>query len=250
MGQIHGLNIHSSVKGAQSSCRSRSGRRCWLVDSPVSLTASRYFPTEQNLISDDHVDAVILASPDVTHGPYVLSSIDAGKPLLCEKPIAGTVAEALDIVRCEAELGQRRLVQVGFMREFDRSHQRVRSIMQSGNIGEVVMFRGLHVLRDTGGDSISAKTVVLSTLIHDIHSVRFLTGREICSVYVRTRVDVRGGVTVLSANMALDNGAIALLDVNLAAHYGYAVHAEVLGTARHCQHDSTSHRHGSTGCRD
>ncbi len=63
------------------------------------------------LIQDSTVDAVLVASPDHTHKQLVLACIAARKPVLCEKPLAPTVAECLEVVAAESKLG-RRLVQI------------------------------------------------------------------------------------------------------------------------------------------
>ena len=60
---------------------------------------------------------MIIASSDATHSKYVKACIVARKPVLCEKPLAPTVAECEEILRLE-EAGGARMVQVGFMRRF------------------------------------------------------------------------------------------------------------------------------------
>ncbi len=59
------------------------------------------------LIQDSTVDAVLVASPDHTHKQLVLACIAARKPVLCEKPLAPTVAECLEVVAVESKLGRR-----------------------------------------------------------------------------------------------------------------------------------------------
>ena len=66
-------------------------------------------------IHDPEVDAVLIASPGGAHEAQVDACLDAGVPVLCEKPLTTDVASAYRIVQKEAALG-RSLVQVGFMR--------------------------------------------------------------------------------------------------------------------------------------
>ena len=70
------------------------------------------------LIAADDVDAVVIASPAITHEPFTLACLEAGKPVLCEKPLAIDAEASLRVVEAEAALG-RRLVTVGFMRRYD-----------------------------------------------------------------------------------------------------------------------------------
>ncbi len=230
MGAVHAHNIHDVVKGAElvavadvSEASAKS-----LAD---AVDVDQVFVDGRELIEAECVDAVIVASPDVTHGPLVLASIEAGKPVLCEKPLAGTVAEAEQIVRRESVLEQP-LVQVGFMREFDATHRAVRDVARSGRLGEIVMLRGQHISpgSGTGSNGPAANAGVIGALIHDIHSVRFLTGQEIVSVYVRNRYLQDGTAHLITGNFGLEDGGVAAVDVNFEARFGYAVNAELVGT--------------------
>ena len=69
-------------------------------------------------INDPEVDAVLIASPGAAHQDQVSACLDAGKPVLCEKPLTTDVGSAYAIVQQEAALS-RPLIQVGFMRRFD-----------------------------------------------------------------------------------------------------------------------------------
>jgi len=72
------------------------------------------------LVGDDEVDAVLIASPGFVHEEQVLACLQAGKAVLCEKPLTMDGASSLRLVRAERE-GGRALVQLGFMRRFDPS---------------------------------------------------------------------------------------------------------------------------------
>jgi myo-inositol 2-dehydrogenase/D-chiro-inositol 1-dehydrogenase len=230
MGKVHARNLQNVVKGAELVAIadvSEGDAR----DLATSLGVEHLHLDGRELIDADYVDAVIVASPDLTHGPLVLAAIEAGKPVLCEKPLAGTVAEAEQIVRRESKL-DRPLVQVGFMREFDATHQAVRDIARSGRIGEVVLVRGQHISpgAGTGANGPSAAAGVIGALIHDIHSIRFLSGHEIESVFVRNRYLPDGSTHLITGNFGLEGGGVATVDVNFEARFGYAVNAEVVGT--------------------
>ena len=82
------------------------------------VAGARVHATEQDVIHDDDVDAVVVCSWGPTHEEYVLAAIDAGKPVFCEKPLATTQEACLRILDAEVARG-RRLVQVGYMRRYD-----------------------------------------------------------------------------------------------------------------------------------
>lgn len=136
-------------------------------------------------VSDD-VDAVVIASPDETHAELALAAMEAGKRILCEKPLATTVADAQAVVDAEVARGSR-AIQLGFMREYDLPHQQVMDAI--ANDGPVHLLRSLH--RNTNADSRTDLAVVGQSAVHDIHSVRFMTGAEIDGVtaYATRRVD-------------------------------------------------------------
>src|SRR5919201_3133053 len=75
------------------------------------------FTDAHELIASDEVQAVLIASPGDTHEEFPLACIAADKPVLCEKPLAPTVAACLRVLEAETARS-RRLVQVGFMRRY------------------------------------------------------------------------------------------------------------------------------------
>jgi myo-inositol 2-dehydrogenase/D-chiro-inositol 1-dehydrogenase len=60
-------------------------------------------------------------------GSVALACLEAGKPVLCEKPLASSTAEALRVVQAEVALN-RRLIQVGYMRRFDPGYQEIMAV--------------------------------------------------------------------------------------------------------------------------
>ena len=90
--------------------------------SPTGLPGARATADGFALIADDAVDAVVIASHDSTHAALAIAAVRAGKPVLCEKPLAPTLAECVEVVRAErAAIGAAGLplISLGFMRRFD-----------------------------------------------------------------------------------------------------------------------------------
>jgi myo-inositol 2-dehydrogenase / D-chiro-inositol 1-dehydrogenase len=84
------------------------------------------------LIGDPDVDAVVVASPDATHADLTLAAVAAGKPVMCEKPLAPTLPECLRVVEAERAAmaaGGRPLVSVGFMRRFDPGYLELKAAL-------------------------------------------------------------------------------------------------------------------------
>jgi myo-inositol 2-dehydrogenase / D-chiro-inositol 1-dehydrogenase len=230
MGEVHARNLRSRIPGATLVAVSDvDAIKARDVASALDVTCH---DTGEALIADPLVDAVLIASSDHTHAQYVMACIGAAKPMLCEKPLAISSTEAWSLVEREVASG-RRSIQVGFMREFDATHVALRTAVADGSIGRPVMFRGTHI-NPFYGWSVDIERAVTQSLVHDIHSARFLMGREIVEVY-GTSVDRDPGDTsatrFITVSLRFDDGAVGLLDLNMDSGYGYAVAAEVVGTA-------------------
>jgi myo-inositol 2-dehydrogenase/D-chiro-inositol 1-dehydrogenase len=175
------------------------------------------------------VDGVVVASPDATHSQLALLCIGMGTPALVEKPLANTAAAAREVVEAEQRAGQR-LIQVGFMREYDPAHAALRRLVESGELGEPAFITGLHT--NPKGAPRSLEEVVVQSLVHDLHSARFLTGRDIEEVFCRVVEDeAPGSVRGVTASLQLRGRCVGLLTMDSGSGYGYEVRAEVAGSA-------------------
>ena len=72
----------------------------------ATLPDARVYSTGEALIGASEVDAVVVTSWGPTHETYVLAAIQAGKPVICEKPLATTAAAILGIVEAEGGSGR------------------------------------------------------------------------------------------------------------------------------------------------
>jgi myo-inositol 2-dehydrogenase/D-chiro-inositol 1-dehydrogenase len=169
------------------------------------------------------VQAVVIAAPDATHAGYALACLAAGKPVLCEKPIAATAAEGLQIVEAEAALG-RRLVTVGFMRRFDPAYVEMHKARTSGQLGAPVLLHNIH--RNLAApDWFTGAMAVTNSFVHEIDISRWLLGSEMVTAQVTS---APGGDPML-VTMQTDKGEIVSTEVFMNATYGYHVHAQLVG---------------------
>ena len=230
MGTRHIMNIHSYVKNASvSAIYDLDQARASQVAEECGTAKAIADPLQ--LIRDASVNAVLIASPDPTHAEFVHACLQQRKPVLCEKPLAMTAADALHIIEAEQSLGSR-LVSVGFMRRFDPQHVAVRQAVLAGQVGRPILFKGVHrnpmILPYLPGDG-----VVTNSAIHDIDSMRWLLGQEIVEVYVRgvRTHDSFDEKTrdMLLLQMTLSGNCLATVEVSVAVEYGYEVSAEIVG---------------------
>ena len=86
------------------------------------------------MIKDPEVEAVVITSIDPTHHDYVMKTLAEEKWCFCEKPLSQNAKDCEEIIRREQEIGKR-LVQVGFMRHYDRGYAEMKRIIASGELG-------------------------------------------------------------------------------------------------------------------
>jgi myo-inositol 2-dehydrogenase/D-chiro-inositol 1-dehydrogenase len=191
---------------------------------------ARVYTDASALIGDEDVQAVLIASPDATHAELTIACINAGKLTLCEKPLATTLADAERVLQAETA-GGRRLVQVGFMREYDPAHQDLAELVARGAVGQALGFRGVHSNLRLEYDR-TVEEVIVNSAVHDIHSARWIMGDEIASVYVQwVAADPARPETcrLLIIQMAFQNGALGTIEYNGDSSYGYKVHVDIAG---------------------
>ena len=230
MGSRHALNLHRSIAGARvAGIYDLDQARAAQV--AAECGGAQVFGDPKQLIQDSSVEAVVIASPDPTHAEFVQECLRNRKPVLCEKPLATTAADALAIVQAEQELG-RRLIAVGFMRRFDLQHMAVKQAVDAGAIGRPILFKGVH-RNPMVPPHLPGPIVVTNSAIHDIDSTRWLLGQEITEVYVR---GVRTHTSfseetqdMLLMQMVLSGNCLATVEASVAVEYGYEVSAEVVG---------------------
>ena len=94
------------------------------------------------LVADPAVEAIVIASPQVTHREIALAAIAAGKPVLCEKPMGTSVAESLEMTEAAEKAGVVNMVGFNYVRT--PATQFARQLIQNGVIGDITWFRGEH----------------------------------------------------------------------------------------------------------
>ena len=156
----------------------------------------RIAPNAESVINDPEVDAVVIVTPTATHAEIVRATVAAGKPFLCEKPLA----PAFDVVRamCAEVQGSALTAQVGFHSRFHPLINHLRALVTSGELGAPMGY----TLRDDQywptGDIVPGHSSWRSQrahagggalLEHSIHSADILTWLfgPASEVYARTR---------------------------------------------------------------
>lgn len=96
----------------------------------------------RSLVTDPAVDIVAVTTPNALHKEMALAAIAAGKAVYCEKPLSVGLADAAQLVAAAQECGS--VTMVGFNYLCNPMISLAREIIDSGEIGEITGFRGIH----------------------------------------------------------------------------------------------------------
>ncbi|HET7313857.1 Gfo/Idh/MocA family oxidoreductase [Salinisphaera sp.] len=147
MGKAHALAIHSV--GAVFGLDARPVADMIATSSDASaaraakrLGFARHTGDWRKLVSDPDLDVVTVCAP-LPHREMVLEAIAHGKHVLCEKPLATTTDEAMEMQAAAEAAGV--VAMVGFNYPKTPASQFARALIADGTLGEIVSFRGVHV---------------------------------------------------------------------------------------------------------
>ena len=149
-----------------------------------------------DLFAKDKPDGVVLATPNQLHVAHALECIAAKLPMLLEKPIAQTVAEAESLLKAADEAGAKILI--GHHRAHSPIMAKARQVVDSGVLGRLVAVMGSatflkpdHYFADAPWRRELGAGPILLNMIHEVHNLRMLCG-EITAVQAFSSHAVRG----------------------------------------------------------
>jgi myo-inositol 2-dehydrogenase/D-chiro-inositol 1-dehydrogenase len=191
-------------------------------------------PDLDDLLS--RVDALVITTSTSAHAPTLRAALAAKIPTFCEKPVATTLAETVELVDLVGEADV--AVQVGFQRRFDAGYRRAREAVVSGELGF------LHTVRANTHDQSPPPPAYIPTSgglfrdcsIHDFDVLRFVTGREVATAYAvgankGAAFFVEGGdIDTGAAVLTLDDGTLVTLSATRYNGGGHDVRMELMGS--------------------
>ncbi|MGA2494571.1 MAG: Gfo/Idh/MocA family oxidoreductase [Roseiarcus sp.] len=239
LGRRHAENLAFRVTGAQlvAAASPIEAERTWAA---ASLNGVTTYPGLEELLTHPGLDAVWLVTPTSLHADQMIASINAGKHVFCEKPLALDPSDCDRAVAAAADR-PRQVVMVGFMRRFDPACAEAKRRIDAGELGKVFAIRcvsedpvdpdGFFVrFAPTSGG------IFLDCCIHDIDLVRWmLDGAEAISVaaagsrVMYPALGACGDVDTGSASVAFKGGQIATFYVSRTSHRGYEASMRIVG---------------------
>ena len=231
IGEDHIRRLTDVVSGAEvSAVTDVDADRAKSVADRFGGTATVH-STGHDLIADENVDAIVIASWGPTHAEFVLACVAAGKPVFCEKPLATTAEDCRRVVQAEAATG-RRLVQVGFMRRYDAAYRSLKRTVDAGTIGAPLLMHCAH-RNPSVPDSVTTSDVLTDSVVHEVDLVRWLFDDEITSVRVLRPKRSSLAAAVLHDPLVvvfqLAGGVMIDVELSVNIRYGYDIRGEVVG---------------------
>ncbi len=99
----------------------------------------RFYEREADLLADPEVQAVYIASPVANHADQIRQAAQAGKHVLCEKPLTLNLAQAREAVSaCQQH---QVFLQEGYMMKFHGAHRKIQELIKAGRLGRIVSLR-------------------------------------------------------------------------------------------------------------
>ncbi|MDR1767047.1 MAG: inositol 2-dehydrogenase [Propionibacteriaceae bacterium] len=232
IGAIHAANVAASP----------DANLAWVCDpvpgaaDKLSHLGGRVGLDARQAIASDDVDAVVIGSPTPTHVELILAAVEAGKAVLCEKPVDLDLARARQCQAAVEAAGGR--VMIGFNRRFDPTFAEVHARLQSGEIGQLEQLT--IVSRDPAAPPASYVAVsggiFRDMTIHDFDMAHFFlgevesvqaVGQNVVDPAIAEVGDSDAAVVVLKAK----SGAVATIINNRRCAYGYDQRLEAFASA-------------------
>ena len=195
---------------------------------------AKAYDSADELIDDPNVDAVLIATFGKVHAPDVIKAIEAGKYVLCEKPLATTAEDCIAIMDAEQKAGKK-LVTVGFMRRFDAAYNEMKKVLDDGDNGQALLVHNRH-RNPTVPESYTSRMAIDDTAIHEIDTRLWLLGEEIVKVRVERPKSTTHRfdhlIDPVVVVMYTESGVRIDDEVNVNLQYAYSIECElVLETA-------------------
>ncbi len=237
LGKRHAENVCRAIPGARLAAvvdRDLDRARQVAAELGVERAAAHF----EQIAARDDIQAVVIASPSKFHAEGIQAAARAGKHIFCEKPISLSLEDARAAL--EAVSGAGVLLQLGFMRRYDPAYSNAKRRIDSGEIGDPIMFKSLGRDRQPppavfyqGGVN---GTLFSDSAIHDFDLGRWLMNDEIAEVHTfagllaSPEIAEFGDIDVCLVNLRFRRGGIGNVEAFRKSNYGYDIRTEITGT--------------------
>jgi predicted dehydrogenase len=162
------------------------------------------------ILDDPEIDAVIIATPVATHYPLGKKALLADKHVLIEKPMTSSPAHARELVELAAE--RDRVLMAGHTFEYTAAVNRIRSLVESGELGDILYIRSVRVNLGLFQKDIN---VLWDLAPHDISILLYVLNAEPVSVTAIGRANVTPQIEdIVNMTIEFETGVLANLSLS------------------------------------
>ena len=191
--------------------------------------------SSDEIIADDAIDAVLIATSTDTHSDLIEAATQAGKAVMCEKPVDLSLERARACLEAVSATG--RPVMIGFNRRFDPSFAAIRDSLAAGQIGKAELLSvtsfdpappPVEYIKVSGG-------MFRDMMIHDFDMTNFIMGETPVSIsasgacLVDPEIGRAGDIDTAVVTLSYADGKLAVIKNSRRAAYGYDQRLELLG---------------------
>ena len=164
----------------------------------------KVYDTAEALLADPDIDAVSICAANYAHAELSMQALNAGKHVLCEKPMATTLADCEAMVECAKKNGK--FLMIGHNQRLAKAHMEAKRLIDEGLIGDIITFRtsfghgGPETWSISPGKNVwffdkkkAAMGVMADLGVHKTDLIQYLTGQRVVRTTARlVTLDKRG----------------------------------------------------------
>ena len=181
------------------------------------------YDTAEELLANPEIDAVSVCAANYAHAALSIQALNAGKHVLCEKPMATTLADCEAMVECAKKNGK--FLMIGHNQRLAKAHMEAKRLIDEGLIGDIITFRtsfghggpetwAIKPGKDTWffDKSKAAMGVMADLGVHKTDLIQYLTGQRVVRTTARlVTLDKRGEDGEL---IGVDDNAVCIYEMS------------------------------------
>lgn len=181
------------------------------------------YGTAEELLANPEIDAVSVCAANYAHAALSIQALKAGKHVLCEKPMATTLADCEAMVECAKKNGK--FLMIGHNQRLAKAHMEAKRLIDAGLIGDIITFRtsfghggpetwAIKPGKDTWffDKSKAAMGVMADLGVHKTDLIQYLTGQRVVRTTARlVTLDKRGEDGEL---IGVDDNAVCIYEMS------------------------------------
>ena len=183
----------------------------------------KVYDTAEALLADPEIDAVSICAANYAHAELSIQALNAGKHVLCEKPMATTLADCEAMVECAKKNGK--FLMIGHNQRLAKAHMEAKRLIDAGLIGDIITFRtsfghgGPETWSISPGKNVwffdkkkAAMGVMADLGVHKTDLIQYLTGQRVVRTTARlVTLDKRGEDGEL---IGVDDNAVCIYELS------------------------------------